>query len=110
MLSKSRFLGLHLRVDKGCLLGKQGTTLGQDLQGEHWGIKVVVKLMCGCTCMCAIYVCMCSCVYACVQRPDVYMTCLPQSLFTLFFEKRPFIGLEFTCWVVWLASNLYGPS
>lgn len=66
--------------------------------------------MCGCTCICAIYVCMCSCVYACVQRPDVYMTCLPQSFFTLFFEKRPFIGLEFTCWVVWLASKFYGPS
>lgn len=58
MLSKSRFLGLHLRVDKGCLLGKKGPIYGQDLWWEHWGIRVVVKLMCGCTCICAIYVCM----------------------------------------------------
>lgn len=85
----------------------------QDLWWEHWGIKVVVKLMCGSTCICAMYVCMCSCVYACVQRPDIYRCVFlshSSPYFFFFFEKRPFIGLEFTCWLDWLSSKLYGPS
>lgn len=69
--------------------------------------------MCGSTCICAMYVCMCSCVYACVQRPDIYRCVFlshSSPYFFFFFEKRPFIGLEFTCWLDWLSSKLYGPS
>lgn len=53
---------------------------------------------------------MCSCVYACVQRPDIYRRVFLSHSSPHFFEKRPFIGLEFTCWLDWLSSKLYGPS
>lgn len=78
MLSKSRFLGLHLRVDRGCLLGKRGTNLWAGLMVGALGYQGGG--------ICAIYVCMCSCVYACVQRPDVYMTCHSSSYF--FFLRK----------------------
>lgn len=59
-----------------------------------------------------MYICfICMYAFTCVCLCSEYcMVWLPQSFFILFFEKRPFIGLEFTCWLIWLSSKLYRPS
>lgn len=64
MLSKSRFLGLHLRVDKGCLLGKQGTNLWAGLTVGALGYQGSGKIdvwMYMYMCYICMYVFMCVC-------------------------------------------------
>lgn len=59
---------------------------------------------------------MCVCVHVCMlafrgqTSTGVSSSVTLHPIFFFFFEKRPFIGLEFTCWLDWLSSKLYGPS
>ena len=65
--------------------------------------------MCTCACMC---VCVCVCVHAwvCVCSPDISVGCLPQLLFTSFFETSSQWKWSLLIWLDWLVSKPREPS